>query len=332
LRPEFYFLFWLFPIQDTSLISSVTTDVIERVPEIERFYGPAVAGMGICFYLIAKHGIQGVLNYRKYWRLAAFGFAVVISLFGGFRSFFILFSITFALVFYLEGLFRTRLFWILAFSATGMAAVILPLANKLPLPVQRTLSVLPFVEVSPIAQYDARGSSDWRLQMWRIVWPQVPQYLILGKGLQINALDLDLANELARRGLADTAEVSMLAGDYHNGPLSLLVPFGLPGTLAFVWFLIAAIRALHANYRYGPPEYHTINTFLLAFFIARLLLYLFIFGGFYSDIAHFVGIVGFSLSLNAGICEPASQLAPEPTTETTQPPKRVGGLVPVISR
>jgi hypothetical protein len=29
----------------------------------------------------------------------------------------------------------------------------------------------------------------------------------------------------------------MYAGDYHNGPLSILIPFGLFGMIAFLWLL-----------------------------------------------------------------------------------------------
>jgi hypothetical protein len=177
----------------------------------------------------------------------------------------------------------------------------LPLANKLPLAVQRTLSVLPFVEVTPVARLDASYSSEWRFEMWKTVWPDVPQYLAVGKGLQINAMELNLAEDLVKHGRADVSEVSMLAGDYHNGPLSLLIPFGIPGAVAFLWFIYAGGRAMFLNYRFGDPALLRINTLLTAYFIARVVLFFFIFGAFYADIAQFVGLVGFSISLNGGI-------------------------------
>jgi len=35
-----------------------------------------------------------------------------------------------------------------------------------------------------------------------------------------------------------------LAGDYHNGPLSVIIPFGVFGVIAFVWFLLRASKGL----------------------------------------------------------------------------------------
>src|SRR2546428_13711322 len=55
-----------------------------------------------------------------------------------------------------------------------------------------------------------------------------------------------------------------LVGDYHNGPISVISPFGIFGVLAFGWFLVAGLRALHRNYQFGHPAYRQMNRFLLA--------------------------------------------------------------------
>ncbi|HEY4415713.1 MAG TPA: hypothetical protein VGO57_08480, partial [Verrucomicrobiae bacterium] len=59
---------------------------------------------------------------------------------------------------------------------------------------------------------------------------------------------------------------------------------------------------------YGDPEQKKTNTFLLSYFLAKVVLFFFVFGGFYTDLASFVGLVGFSISLNGGIAKPV--LAP----------------------
>jgi len=74
--------------------------------------------------------------------------------------------------------------------------------------------------------------------------------------------------------------------------------------LGWLWFLAAGFRALYLNYRYGEESLKKINTFLLAYFLARVIHYMLIFGNFYSDIAIFAGIVGLGVSLNGGICRP----------------------------
>ena len=92
-----------------------------------------------------------------------------------------------------------------------------------------------------------------------------------------------------------------MAGDYHNGPLSVVIPLGIWGLLAFAWFLVAGARVLYANYRYGNPGLRTINRFLFAYFLVRIFFFIAVFGSFYTEFSIFTGLVGFGLSLNGGV-------------------------------
>jgi hypothetical protein len=103
-----------------------------------------------------------------------------------------------------------------------------------------------------------------------------------------------------------------LAGDYHNGPLSVILPFGIWGVITFVWFLFAAIRVLHANYRYGDSSLRMINTFLLAAFVARVIFFFLLVGALNSDMLVFCGLLGLSVSLNGGVCRPSGTMTSRP--------------------
>jgi hypothetical protein len=160
----------------------------------------------------------------------------------------------------------------------------------------------------------------------------VPKYFWLGKGLGISSGDLEMANELVRRGSITSQEVAIIAGDYHSGPLSVIITFGIWGVIGFVWFLAASIRALYFNYRYGDETLKKVNTFLLAFFVARTIHYLFIFGGFYGDIAHFCGLMGLSIALNGGIRKPVRATAVVKTAVPEKEMETPMGPVPVFGR
>ena len=115
------------------------------------------------------------------------------------------------------------------------------------------------------------------------------------------------------RGADSTgAEGAELAGDYHNGPLSVIIPFGLPGTIAFIWFLVAGFKVVRRNYLFGDPAFHRVNTFLFAYFIARVIFFFLVFGGLYSDLASFTGLLALSVSINGGAAKKA--LAPAQPT------------------
>jgi hypothetical protein len=184
-------------------------------------------------------------------------------------------------------------------------ALILPVANRLPLNVQRTLSVLPGVKIDPIARHDAEASSEWRLNIWRHLFPQIPQYLLVGKGLGFSGSDLQsFVTVSPNTGLGDAdVEGIELVADYHNGPLSVIIPFGIFGSIGFIWFLIACLRVLRQNYHFGHPALHRLNTFLYGFFIAKTIFFFAVFGNLYNELAVFTGLVGLSVSINAGVAK-----------------------------
>ncbi|MEO6034878.1 MAG: O-antigen ligase family protein [Verrucomicrobiota bacterium] len=309
-NPAFYFIFAVFPPEQSGLEALGLVDA----SSVTRFSGFTLACTATFCSLLACYGIRGIFDLsgplgflpfrfrggfgvNKPWRLILFVLAVAISLFGGYRSSLAVLAITFGIQFFFEGLFRSRLFPILIILSVLSAAIILPLADKLPLSMQRSLSFLP-IEVDPIARADAEGSSQWRFTIWRRVLPEVPQYLFLGKGYAISSRDLSIM--IGAAGI-DTMEIATLAGDYHNGPLSLIMPLGIWGVIGFVWFIIASLKVLSKNYRFSPPSILNLNRFLLVYFIAHVFYFFFIFGSLHSDLAFFAGIVGLSTSLNGGV-------------------------------
>jgi hypothetical protein len=323
--PQFYFLYLIFPVENAG------EAVGDFGLHINRLWGLSMACLGVFFYLLARHGVAGTLNLRKPARFGVLVAIVVLAAYGGFRSVYVLMGLTFLLLFYLEGLVRSKYLIMLLVPTIVAAALVFGFANKLPLPIQRTLSFLP-ISVNPIAQYDAQTSTEWRLQIWRQVVPEIPKYLWLGKGLAISAGDLEMATELQGRGAGTSMDIAILAGDYHSGPLSVIIPLGIWGVIGFTWFLAASIRALYFNYKYGDETLKRINAFLLAYFVARTIQFIFIFGGFYTDLAIFCGIIGLNLSLNGGIRQPARTRA---VTETSAPDQGLEppvGAVPVFGR
>src|SRR5207249_6111641 len=96
--------------------------------------------------------------------------------------------------------------------------LVLPRVENLPIMVQRALSFLPVVPVSPVAREGAQASTEWRVEMWKEALPQVPKYLIKGKGYVIDPSDLFMAEVAAFHGFGIQAAGALVAGDYHNGP------------------------------------------------------------------------------------------------------------------
>lgn len=318
------FIYWFFP--PNSYYSSMQAMDVQGV----RLSGATFGATAIFSYMMAKYGIRGIFLSGKSWRWLFFSFALVYSLFGGFRSAMASLFVIFALQFYLEGLHRTKLLPIFAGIGLVMTVLLVPLAPHLPYSVQRILSVLP-LQVGTQVRQEAEDSSNWRFEMWKALLPQIPQYLLLGKGYAVSKMDFDSLTgaNYAIHVNADFAEdqYMALAGAYHNGPLSVVMTFGLWGVIAFVWFLSAGVWTLHRNYRYGDPALRTMNMFLLVAFVVRIMSFILLAGDIGGDMLAFGGWLGLSVALNGGVCRRAPAPAPARATSKLQ---TFGGVRPYL--
>jgi Na+/proline symporter len=117
------------------------------------------------------------------------------------------------------------------------------------------------------------------------------------------------AVDASQQGLA-------LSFDYHNGPLSVVLPFGIWGVIVFLWFMAASLRVVYCNFRYGDPSLQTINTFLWAILLFQF--GGFMFGGaFANDMMRFIGPLGLSIAINGGVCRPFR------TTDLNHPTEKI---------
>jgi hypothetical protein len=254
--------------------------------------------------MLACYGPRGIFLGGRLWRPVLFFAFFVLMFLGGFRSLIILSVAIFAIQFYLERMHQTRAFPVFIFAGLIAVTLLIPFANRLPYTFQRALEFVPMLKLDPKTAQEAKNSQDWRLQIWKDLLPTVPKYLLLGKGYSISKNDLAVASNQSFRYASDM-EATDIVGNYHSGPYSVVIPFGIWGVIALLWFWIAGWRALWKNYRYGDPALRTVNIFLLAYFIARVFEFLIIFGGLYGDMYYFTSIIGLSVAINGGIRRPA---------------------------
>lgn len=315
--PSLYFIFLVFP----PLTWGGTT--VAPGEASERIEGLAPACLGVVSFLLARYGIRGLFAINRPWRALLLLTFCALGMLGGYRTVAILMLLVLAIQFWLEGLWRTRLMPAFALAGILGGAVMLGFLHQMPFAIQRSLAFLP-IDVDPAVRVDVGISTDWRLRMWSVLLPEVPQYLLLGKGLGVSASDMGFSQTDIARGFQEDYYALMLAGDFHSGPLSVVISFGIWGLIGFVWFLLAGTRLLYRNYRYGDESLRTINTFLLASFIAQALVFIFIFGSFHFELLKFTGLAGLSVALNGGMCE---KPAPAPV-EAAPPAGSFGTILP----
>jgi O-Antigen ligase len=305
--PVFNFLYIFFP--SGSSAASMQGPMAEA--SLERYGGLSIAAVAATYTLVARYGIDGVLNLRKFWRPVLFLALLFFCVFGGYRSTFISVALTLFLVFCFEGSLRTHLMPIAVLAMIVIGSVTVGFSDRMPLPIQRCLAIFP-LKIDPVARMSAEASTEWRLEIWRSLLPQIPHYLLLGKGLTFDANNLDEYRTLGnQQAMGEIGGGFALTGDYHSGPLTLIIPFGLWGCLAFFWFLVASVKVLWANYKFGDPAIRRPNTLLLSLFISKMIVFFVIFGGFHADLMNFVGIIGFNIALNGGVAKPVPVVRPQ---------------------
>lgn len=312
--PAFNFLFAIFPVEPIASMTELGGAVDDNAV---RFGLLAISAQSAAFLMFALHGVRGLFSIGEQlhflpfrfrggfsinqpWRLLVFSLCLYVVLMGGYRSAIILIGLVFVFHFYYERLLRTPLLPGFILGGILACALALPMATKMPLQIQRALSFLP-ITVDPVASYDAEITTEWRIRIWKTVLPTVPQYLLVGKGFGMNSMESELVSELRNHG-GDSTDAAILAGDYHNGPLSLIIHLGVLGVLAFLWLFAAGFRVLLNNYRHGDPALRMANTFLLAYFLSRMVSYLAVFGSVQTELPAFAGILGLSVALNGGMC------------------------------
>ena len=266
-------------------------------PRMLRVTGSVGASLAVFSWLLARHGIAGTFDLSRPWRVFFFVASVAGGMFGGFRSALVLMALVFLILYTLEKLWQTKLTLVLLAAGVVGFTGLIGFSDRLPLPVQRTLSFLP-VNIDPATRDSADVSTQWRVEMWKSVLPEVPKHLIKGKGYTYSSDGLFMAQMRSRQYGSVSFEEAAYAGAYHNGLLSIIIPFGAAGLICFLWLLAAGTRFLYTMYKSGASELRHINTFLLALFLARILVFFFIFGSLYVELFYFTGILGFSVALN----------------------------------
>ncbi|MEI9863125.1 MAG: O-antigen ligase family protein [Limisphaerales bacterium] len=300
----FNFIFAFFPPSGYNMESSIGSMNFNA-----RYAGLGALGSAGVFMMLACYGVRGILLTGKPWRWVLFGLFIFCVPLGGFRSGVLGVVLVFTCLFFLERVYRTTLMPVFIFAGLIAVTLLIPFSEKLPFNFQRSLSFLP-IKISTAARMDADASKEWRLELWRQAYPLVPEYLLLGRGYRISAGDLEQStNPIFQAGKEREAQI--ISGDFHSGPLSVIIPFGIWGVIAVLWLWIAGLRALYLNFRYGDPSFRVFNTFLLASFISSIVMFLFIFGGIEGDLANYVSILGLSISINGGIRRPV------PVTQTS---------------
>jgi hypothetical protein len=263
--------------------------------DIGRSQGAASVSIAVISVVLCTIGLRRLLEPRRWWLVLLLFGVLSYGLSGGFRSTIGLLGLLVGMLIWLEKLYRLQRLWPYI-AVLGLVIVgILTFSESMPLNVQRAISFLP-VEVDSIARADGENSTTWRLEIWKIGLQEVPRYLVIGKGFTYSGGDMEWVHNMGAS--ISAIEWALVGSWYHNGPLTLLVCLGLPGTITFIWLLVASGRWLRRQWLTGREDLRTINLFIYALFLERVIFFFVFYGQIELDVISFTSLVGFSLAIN----------------------------------
>jgi hypothetical protein len=215
---------------------------------VERHQYLAGFGVEVGRAVISYANIFKIIFFQNIFFSVCFFASLVAILFSGFRSNLIGWLFAIALASYIRGGVRH----IIPLIAAGLAGVVMIVVLQtaglsVPLAAQRALSFIP-ISWDSRASLDAKGSVDWRVDMWRLALTS-DRYIknkVLGDGFGFDPAELRAQTTLAAFRM-DTSyglqDYYMITGDYHSGPVSAVRFVGYIGL-----FLVTALLIANARY------------------------------------------------------------------------------------
>lgn len=165
--------------------------------------------------------------------------------------------------------------------ATAVSVFVLAFAygasERMPLAVQRTISVLPGISIHSQAKIDAQGTLEVRRMLRKAGVELVPFYLWIGRGFGLDTQDYSWQWDPT----TVTGHVNM--GRFYNGFLGLLVNTGLAGTTFMLIFLGMGSRTswhiLQHLRTYGSDDtFSRVCKLLTGLWISNTIAFLFLHG------------------------------------------------------
>lgn len=228
-----------------------------------------------------------IINYsvldmiKKPWTIILAGLACVGILVSGFRNL----IVNIALIFFTVSVIYKR--WILCISLPVLALGSLLILSstgtlrELPFGIQRTLSFIPFLDVSPQAKADATASVEWRVEMWEWALDDREHFIqdkTFGDGFSrnINVIKADIYE--SAYNLSTNQANFAWNGQWHSGPISTIQTMGIVGltlyiimsTIGMVYAWLVCLIYRNHPYRLGilfiAVQYFISPPFFLFFF------------------------------------------------------------------
>lgn len=241
---------------------------------IKRFQSLYIVAQAMMSLLLVRYRLQDYVRPQTAWLWPVTIGIIGFGLLGGHRYLLVLLFFVLLISAWAQRFFSMVRTMVIGVLGLALLAFVYAFAQELPLSAQRTLSVLPGIEVNRVARDD--GDMTWvgRQEMRRLGWELAPQYKWVGRGFRKN--DPTGSSQEVLHGYIDP-------DTFYNGFIGLLVNTGWPGTGSMLLFLGAgtaiAMRILLRIRQFGVPDpFSRLCCILAAQWLGGVIIFLFLHG------------------------------------------------------
>ena len=146
---------------------------------------------------------------------------------------------------------------------------------------QRAVSFVPGTTIDLKVAENASNSIEWRVEIWDYAWAEFHNYWLIGRGVAFDVMAA-VQNLGVEVGLGGPFQ-AFHTHTYHSGPITLIIDFGIPGTLIFGAFMIFVIKSVW-NIAKQISSRHEIEYQYLLFYCVYVLWLIFAFWFVYGDV------------------------------------------------
>jgi hypothetical protein len=289
----------------------ISSNAISNFSSGTRWIFAQSLGISLILYVVSACNPARLMDINNLKFGVTYLLGIVAILASGFRSALIqVLLMTTVAVWMRERIMGLFKIIITVFVLASGAVAISYLPIKLPTTFQRALSFLPG-NWDQVAILDAQDTTDWRLEMWKMILSS-DRYIhnkILGDGFGYLRADYERSLEIAsgKQQLSQTdaqQEMFMIDGDYHSGPLGAIRFVGVVGLALFLPLLFLSVKMAMSLIGASQGTGYQFCSYFFSLPVMILpLFFVFVIGDYRQDLVALMFSVGMMRMLKNSIAE-----------------------------
>lgn len=244
-----------------------------------RFQSFAIVGQAFFYLLLTRFNLGQFVSRKGVWLLPLSVSIIGIAASSGHRGLLVVVPMTLLFCMYGQRFLSPVRTFVGLLVLSGSLLFFYQFSREFSLPLQRTLSILPGINVDSIARNDGQATFDGRIQMRSVGWQVAPNYLWIGRGFGFNYNVVPSPEYDPYGYIREYLEM----GRFYNGFIGLLVNTGIPGLTFCSLFLLGisglALKVLRHLRRHGCADnLARLSCLLAASWLANVIFFYFMHG------------------------------------------------------